>query len=519
MKKILFLFLLCFVIFTTISLSPVIKYFPILLNGKTNLIILTNESELRPCGGFATAFGIFRGFPYKLEIKNIYQFKSLSSSPHKKLVNITNTENFWDLGVSSDLQICAEKFRTVYNSSLFSPDQKADRVILIDFLTIEKIFKILKITHINKQSFSAENFFATISRSIANTDRHDEKTLLDRKTILGDIAKNLVFSSIFSPLKWRALSQEIAQNIQKGNIYIENLSRQYNSSQNFSRQKNAFGVQEWNLGGGKSSRYLQKFLDLDFRETSPGNWKIREKLTVKHLGGLDEPLSQKWQGGFEFIFPSDLNTPPQYITTQINPGEIFTEEITLHKTGNFREINLFVSRGDMLYANITVSAFPQAQIKSKEMNCHENICQFVKKITSGHHRFNFDITKDSSSPFVIYHEWIDKNSLPKDLKSLWQNEFLRSDKILSLAEIHFSEQVIINSLSSAEIIDKNFAKKNITDHPEFYDLQILPDQRSAVVAFWQKFSQPRERFHLQFSGITDLALNAISSKKYTIINK
>ena len=65
---------------------------------KKHLIILTNEAEARPCGGFVTAFGEVSLFPSQIWLKNSYAMQPFSFGENKPPLNSVALEKkFWDL--------------------------------------------------------------------------------------------------------------------------------------------------------------------------------------------------------------------------------------------------------------------------------------------------------------------------------------------------------------------------------------------------------------------------------------
>ncbi len=359
----------------------------------------------------------------------------------------------------------------------------------------------------------ADNIFAYFTRTVANVDRHDESSLAERKTPLATFGKKIMKKSLFHPWKWPKITQFICQEIyQTGGVFVEGISPE------FFPAPQDFSVIEWNLGGAKASRFLQKKLTLTFRETAPKQWKGIGHFSVRNIGGYDEPLSQTWKGTFEFRFPEVLHAEPAFFSGELAPGEEgFEKEFQFEFQGEFNEISVFQPRGQNMLLDLTVSTFPQQSIFSHTLDVHENVGEFVGKLKPGRNVFPWREESDIQVPFVTFHEVIPFAALSDELKSVFESYASPEDRVLSLAEIHFNELITISPDVQAIITDKDVVNSEIADQPEFKVIEMLPDERSAVVGFWRDGEQTEERFSIQFSGITDRWGNEISDQKYTLM--
>ena len=100
------------IIFLGNIIWPIHQLFSAKFLFNTHLIILTNEAELRPCGGFVTVYGKVRIIPPKIELKNVYALKNADFGEAPDPINqVSNRLRFWDLGTSPDLTKCVETFQ------------------------------------------------------------------------------------------------------------------------------------------------------------------------------------------------------------------------------------------------------------------------------------------------------------------------------------------------------------------------------------------------------------------------
>lgn len=464
-----------------------------------HLIVLTNEAELRPCGGFVTVYGKVRILPPNIELKNVYALKSAEFGESPDPINqVSDKMRFWDLGTSPNLRECTETFeKAAKNIDLNTKD-----VILLDISSIEKITE-------------NETIFSELTRTVANTDRHDEQALKERKSPLVSIGKKLAWEILLRPWSWPQISREIAAKINNGSIYIPNISP------NIKPEVDDFAFYEWNLGGGKSSRFLDKNLEISAREVSPNNWKIDGEINIKHLGQSDEPLSQEWKGIFELNFPEKFQQENIRIPAKLAPGENWVEKFSFNYEGNINELSIFNQRGQKLSLDIKVSLFGQQTFAQASFSHNENIGGIYKKTTKFREKMNWLTKSDLVNPFVTLHEWSNNREIiPEKVRGKWSDFFKINSRKFSFAEIHFSEPVNIDyEKLNVEIIDKDFENKEISENPVFEEMIIFDDNQTALIGFWQNEIQPNERFYIKFRGIFDDFGNEISDKNYTIIDR
>ncbi len=478
------------------------------LRGRT-LILFTNEAEARPCGGFVTAFGTVEFFPPKIVFKNSYALSEKTFGPASPpLDRISETKNFWDLGTSSDLQICTEEFRTAYEEAT---TESIDRVLLFDFGTAEQIFNLFGKLPFGGKSIFTKNIFAELSRTVANIDRHDEKELAERKSPLAKLGKSLIWRTIWKPTILPRATRILAKSSQNGQIFSPKISPKIRP------ERNDFGVIEWNLGGGKSSRFLHKILNLSIRETAPDKWGFFLELEVSHLGDYDEPLSQTWKGVFEIITPKILGTEPVFIEAEIEPGRSFRKVMMFEYTGEFKEFSIFRPRGHNIFANVTISLFPQKSFSKATFSQHENIGYFVGEIKNFRKIFRWVVRPDLSPPFITLHEIIPKKSLDSiELTPESKEKFAPANLF---AEVHFNEKTRLTDKLFVTLVDRDFENKDISETQEPITAVLLKDGRTLILGFSQKQKQLNERFYLEIKGIEDWQGNAIIPEKRTLIDR
>ena len=464
---------------------------------QTHLVLLTNEAEARPCGGFVTAVGEVRLFPPKISLQNAYALADKSfGTAQPPLDKVAKSVKFWDLGTSPDVQTCADAF----HGGAKMAGIKHSRVIFIGNEIAEKII-------------DDPNFFADMTRTVANVDRHDEQTLAERKSPLASFGKKVVLKTILKPWTWPHITREIGNAVQSGELYISGISPDLKPS------ASDIAAIEWNLGGGKSSRFLERNLDISIRELRPQHWQIVVNARLDHLGQQDEPLSQLWKGGLEMRWPDAWGAPNEFVDIALAPGEKWNKEWVFEPHGSLEHVGVFAPRGQKWNVDWRLSLFGQETFKEANFETHENVGLWNGSLRTQRHDFSWKGAADQTAPFVTLHEWLSMNQLPTEAREYWGKNFAQSSARFSIAEIHFSEPVIITKNLRVFFRDKDFENTDIKEAPQFEELLLLNGEQTALVGFWQGTPQPNERFTIALKGITDTAGNEISEKEYTIIDR
>jgi hypothetical protein len=479
------------------------------LGGRT-LIVFTNEAEARPCGGFVTAVGEVQLFPPVVRFRNSYSVQTDLGEATFPLNRVTQQMNFWDLGTSADLEICAEDFRTAYQSYR---EKTINHVILFDIRTAEEIFGLFGKMKLNGKEIEAKTLFSTLSRMVSNVDRHSEEALATRKSPLSRLGKKMVWRSLFNPSILPRLTRIIEQNLASGQIYSPEISPQIRP------ERNDFVVNEWNLGGGKSSRFLQKTITIIAREVRPNDWGIFVELTAQHAGGADAPLSQDWKGVFEIRTPKFLGIEPFFAEAEIEPGRAFRKQFLFEYEGTINEFSVFHPRGQELFANVSVSLFPQKSFLKSNFPTHENVGHFLGEVPLPRQTFRWVDREDIIPPFVTLHEIISVDQLSVDQRVKWEDLWKGKGESFLTVEVHFNEMIQRTEAFSAVLEDLNIGAKSRKENPELVTADLLSDNQTLLLGFTQTERQDQERFALEISGLEDLHGNQIIIAPRTVIDR
>lgn len=517
-------------------LGPNLKWFNPSRWWGESLIVLMNENEARPCGGFVTAYGVAK-MPFGgVELNNSFAFPDVDLGSAKvPLDRVANTQNFWDLGTTSNLNQCGQEFLSAYERATGS---FPDRVFLIHSDVVENYLKALGPIKAGEAKLTGDNFFAYTSRLVADIDRHDEATLTERKNPLHLFGKRLIISTVLRPWRWHAISQSLREAEKKGSLHLHTAGEE----QIELWQKNperAVTLSEWNLGGGKSSRYLDKQWSVLLTQTDEDTWVLENQLTVTHLGGQDEPLSQTWQGGFEFVA---FGRETRFVPATINPGATFThtETFTMANSDLFTAwksigselatLNLYTPPYQDWHMRFGVSALGQQQIKAVTTNLavQENTARWDGRNDLRGEAFSFALTPDGLAPFLTWHKPLtDPSNAVSEALALVPGDVV--------VELHFNEPIRIPGARPATLEngwkrylardlkitlqDRNYAVPDITENLSVQTGLLLSDKTTLLLKIRPEAYQTNERYYLEIEGITDRWGNRQKIENRTVITR
>ncbi len=507
-------FIFIFMFFVLYPIRNILNFS--LFNGKT-LIIFINEAEARPCGGFITAIAEIKLLPPKLKLENVYKLNKRLDVAQYPLNKITTDLYFWDLGMTANLAKCSILLQKNYEEI---QKTKINQVVFISIRTMEDLLQIIEPLYLNENKITHKNFFAFLSKKAANIDRHDEDALMKRKNYLNVIANKAIKKILKNPHLIPKITNKIKENIEAGTIFIKNISPEIKP------REDDFAIIEWNLGGGKSSRFIQKILYLNFQEKSPNKWDIFLKLELRHLGGENEPLSQDWKGIWELQVPKFLkNIKPSKSLNKfgdnmifdiiLSPGDKIIKSLTYQNVDSLlipSQISIFKNPLQELYLDFNITVFPQQTIFEANFLHHDNIGIFFSKLNSFRKILSWNIKRDKEGPFITIHEILHYDSL-----SVYnQSYFSPQDLIL---EIHFNELLELNNDFSADLIDRDFTINNIHENSILHNFLLTNDKKTLLLGFTQQKRQPEERFFIKLKGVSDQWGNILTEGKRTVIDR
>ncbi len=290
---------------------PLIKVLPSLLGeneDKRYLVLFQNDKELRPTGGFITAYAIFKltNGVIKLEksddiyvLDNSISGKPKAPAPILKYFPKVTVLNLRDSNLSPDFIESMKTFKSLYNKAGQKVD--VDGIIAIDTYVLTSTIKVLDDQIVvNGQTFTTKNDPRCDCPQVIyaledNISRPVNYIKTDRKGLLGDMLTALMSKALSSSPKiyWGPLFQTmLTQTNQKHVLFdLENADAQKGITalkaagriEDF--EGDYFHLNEANFSGAKANLFLSQTVEQSF--TVKGG-VISKTVTVNYKN-LHEP--------------------------------------------------------------------------------------------------------------------------------------------------------------------------------------------------------------------------------------
>ena len=276
------------------------------LGTKNYLLLIENNNELRPTGGFITAVGHIStlfGYP-QITVSDSYQIPDPSpkiAAPEPFNFLIGSHDPFFagwtlrDANFSPDFAKSCQDIIQLYQKAY--PDEKIDGVFSIDFAVIERLLKEYGPITAEDTTFDDQNFFANTQRLSKNIDTHDVEQLKGRKNVLKPFANALIKAIIDSPARYRKLFQILYTLGEEkhflaysGADSIEQKFSELGLSGNIhpaATGSDYLHVNIANIGGRKADRYMTKDIQLLTDYSNPEKEQSKLDITLEHLGSYN----------------------------------------------------------------------------------------------------------------------------------------------------------------------------------------------------------------------------------------
>ena len=277
------------------SAKPLVKALPALLGEseeKKYLVLFQNDKELRPTGGFITAFAIFRvekGVIHIDRSDDIYKIddsiygKPTAPEPLQKYLKVYSL-NLRDSNISPDFIESMKTFNSLYDKS--SQKIKVDGIIALDTDVLVKTVKILddQITA-GGMTFNTKNDPRCDCPQIIyelenNISRPVNYVKTDRKSIIGELLNNIMVKALSSSPKvyWGPLFQTLISETGQKHVlfylYDKDAQSGIEALNAAGRIKDFAGdylhINEANLSGAKVNIFMQETVDSNY-ETKDGS--------------------------------------------------------------------------------------------------------------------------------------------------------------------------------------------------------------------------------------------------------
>ncbi len=286
--------------------KPLIKVLPELLGEKEPkkyLVIFQNDKELRPTGGFITAYAIFnvdKGVITAEKSEDIYSLddtisgKEKAPEPIRKYLANVPLYNLRDSNLSPDFQKSMEDFREIYDKARGGED--VDGIVALDTHALVSVMNVLGDIEVNGQTFSSTKTDErcdcpqVIYELLEFAGIRVQYIRPDRKSIIGDLMLSIMKKALSSsPGKyWGPLIQTGFSEISKKHVLfsLENKDAQkglsaVNAAGEIRDFKgDYFHLNEANFGGSKSNLFVDQNVTHEYSMSKDGI--ITKTVTVNY---------------------------------------------------------------------------------------------------------------------------------------------------------------------------------------------------------------------------------------------
>lgn len=360
MKKfliILFSLAILCIVYAIYILGPFRTFLPnMAFDSGTYLILFQNNYELRPTGGFISAYGVLEtklGVPnmnfYDVydEIDN-HEYLDPPYYPMQELLGgpTYGGYTFRDSNYFIDFEESAAEIIKMYQ--LTNPDVQIDGIVTVDFSTLEDLVGLYEPVKTGEFELTENNLFETLEAEVSDINRHSEEELATRKDIMKEVVGNLIKKIIFHPLKQDNLFDILAENFDEKHAIMwfadESLETKVKNLGWSATMPEATGdllaVSESNLGGMKNDRYTARNVKYEV-DIQDDQVLCTLEITIDHFGGINIPLSGDYKGYMRAYVPTSA-------TLLSGSTETKTEDYT-----NYQAFGDIVRLGDTEQATLT----------------------------------------------------------------------------------------------------------------------------------------------------------------------
>lgn len=510
------------------------------LGERNYLVLIQNNSELRPSGGFITAYGELSFF---LGNMNLSFFDSYSiNDPQPKieppypLNELLKDDIFYkgfvfrDANWSPDFAQSSEMARSLY---LEGQDRvnHIDGVIAVDFTVFEDILKLVGTLDLGDKKFSAKNVFHLMQFYSKNIDLHSEEDLSKRKNVMKDIAPFIIRKLMFSPTLYGDAVALLKKHLDEKHVqfFFENTAWQaiaekhnWAGRMNVQSGNDYIHVNRANIGGRKADRFIEPVynytvsfdemgqghaqLDIDYRYIGTQGlysdfyqsyvrvFLPKEIKDLKSWGDNRTPFTKEEQdslqsvGALLHLWPGEVQS--LHFSYTLNPSITpLSYVLNIHpQPGSFGE------HWNVFLRNKNVDNF----WSSADFSTRENTAVFSKTLVKDT-AISATLEKDETPPVIVWQRFADPNTI----------------------EVAFSEK-----LSDESLVAKNFSlqdknvKNAVNDEPVV--LSVIQGEDYKMYIKLQGISwQFEEQYALKMENIADVSGNMIlpNPKEITVVQR
>lgn len=511
---------------------------------KNYLIIFQNNNEIRPAGGFITAYGMAKfnhGIFQGLKINDVYASPNTDKAPRApypldRFLDQNGRKiaySFRDANFDPDFPDSAKRIEEMLKYS--GQKEQIDGVIAVNYSFLEDLLAKTGAMEVDGITFDKDSLFSNLEYVVNNIDKHDIEDLENRKNILKDFSKKLTKKIIFKPWLLDDVLEVATESMRKKDIqmYFKNQTLQNIAvSHGWSGQwplkidGDFLALNEANLGGLKADRYMSRDVNYDLKvEKKDGdrNFSLKAKASVKikNFGSDNIPVNGKYEGYIRFYIPKsaivkeidkqnldelreeDLGSLHVFeAMIKINPGEEKSFSYSYELPSDLLEdesYSLFIpkqsgSRNDSYSATIQ---FPNDyRVESHNFQVKENIAIY-NGMPDEDLNLNLKFSKDKQAPLII-------------------NQNIDS---LDQISVFFNENLSPVSKDNFKIEDANIKVSDLTDKIQITSIEL--SEKKIILKISGMRRQDEERYFITLVDLKDLNGNLIAPnpRKITVVQR
>jgi hypothetical protein len=287
------------------SAKPLIKILPQFLgepNEKKYLVLFQNDKELRPTGGFLTAYSVFRLNSGVIKVDTSGDIYSLDStvpnkptapSPILKYLANVPLLNLRDNNLSPDFKVSMDDFYKMYKTA--GDSTNIDGIFAVDTHALVSAMKILGDINAAGTTFTTKNdprcdCPQVIYQLEVIADQPVQGVKADRKGVIGELMYAIMTKAFSSSPKlyWGPLFQTMLSEMNEKHIlfYVNNVDAQKGfeglnaAGRIVPFTGDYFHLNEANFGGAKSNMFVSQAVTQDYSLQSDGS--IVKTVTVDY---------------------------------------------------------------------------------------------------------------------------------------------------------------------------------------------------------------------------------------------
>ena len=274
------------------------------------LLILQNNDELRPTGGFIGNYGLLElrdGQVINLETHDSYHLDMpaqdyFKPAPPAELNKYLGVRQWFlrDANWSPDFPTTARQVRYFYQEQTkaiakATTTEHIDGVIAITPAIVEDLLGLVGPITVEDQTYDQQNFVELLQYRVEMSYDNYGVTSWNRKAVINDVIRELEKRLLALPAsRWTEVARIITKNLERKNIllYSDNQAvQQWLVQQNWAGQaRSVDGDYLWvidaNLAAFKTDAVVDKQINYRLYQ-SGGQWLAELRLNYKHNGGFD----------------------------------------------------------------------------------------------------------------------------------------------------------------------------------------------------------------------------------------